>query len=57
MDDSMRLIDAKHHAERVTDKEIEIIYYALSDYAVYIDDCLVVHGSLEEIIYFLNSIE
>ena len=57
MNDAMRLIDAKHRAERVTDREIEIIYRLVSDFAVYIDDSEVAHGTLDEIIDFLNNIE
>ena len=34
MNDAMRLIDAKHRAERVTDREIEIVNRLLSEYAV-----------------------
>lgn len=57
MNDAMHLIDAKHRAERVTDKEIEIINRLLSEYAVYIDDSEVAHDTLDEIIDFLNNIE
>ena len=57
MNDAMRLIDAKHRVERVTDREIEIINRLLGEYAVYIDDCEVAHGTLDEIIDFLNNIE
>ena len=55
MNDAMRLIDAKHRAERVTDREIEIVNRLLSEYAVYIDDSEVAHGTLDEIIDFLNN--
>lgn len=57
MNDAMRLIDAKHRVERVTDREIEIINRLLGEYAVYIDDCEVAHGTLDEIIDFLNNIK
>ena len=57
MNDAMRLSDAKHRAARVTDREIEIVNRLLSEYAVYIDDSEVAHGTLDEIIDFLNNIE
>ena len=38
-------------------KEIEIVNRLLSEYAVYIDDSEVAHGTLDEIIDFLNNIE
>lgn len=52
-----RLIDAKHRAERVTDREIEIINRLLGDMQYISMTAKLPMGTLDEIIDFLNNIE